>query len=320
MQEVFCITDVSHPLDYFFFVGKARSELCQVALNTFLSMCADIGVPIKHEKTQQPSTCIIIYGIEIDSKLMIARLPQDKLKKISLLLADFKCKRSVTLQALQSLLGLLSFACSVIVPGRAFLRRLFDLTIGHTCPHYRITLNSEARADLRAWKEFINQFNGKSCFLFVPWVSSDSIKLYSDDAGVHGGFATVFGKKWIAGKWTPELSLLNITFKELFPITLAIEIWGKYLENHKILFFTDNAAVVDIINDTSSKDKSVMILVRRLVLASLKFNIYFRAKHIPGKHNKVCDLLSRFSFQEALSLAPWLDRQSTTIPPHIYKG
>lgn len=79
---------------------------------------------------------------------MIARLPRDKLVKISTLLSEFKGKRSVALTDLQSLLGFVSFACMVNVPGRAFLRRLFDLTIGHTHPHYRITLNSESRADL----------------------------------------------------------------------------------------------------------------------------------------------------------------------------
>jgi len=85
--------------------------------------------------------------------------------KIASFLQEFKVKRKVSLMELHSLLGLLNFACSVIIPGRAFLRRLFDLTIGHTCPHYRITLNAEARADLRAWYEFIGSFNGKSCFL-----------------------------------------------------------------------------------------------------------------------------------------------------------
>jgi hypothetical protein len=44
----------------------------------------------------------------------------------------YKSKRSITLRELQSLLGLLNFACSVIIPARAFLRRLFGLTIGHT--------------------------------------------------------------------------------------------------------------------------------------------------------------------------------------------
>ncbi|CAG2244766.1 unnamed protein product [Mytilus edulis] len=147
----------------------------------------------------------------------VARLPDEK---ISLLLNKYKCKRSVTLRELQSLLGLLNFACGVIVPGRAFL------TMGHTSPHYRIKLNSEPRLDLKLWDLFIKDFNGKSCFLYNKWVSSDVLKLYSDAAGTHGGFAAVFGSKWFAGEWPQEIRNLPITIKELFPIVLAIDIWG----------------------------------------------------------------------------------------------
>ena len=231
------IPGVSHLLDDFFFVGKAGSNECSVALNTFLSLSDELGVPIKSEKTQSPSTCITIYGIEIDSTKMVARLPEDKILKITSLLHDFKKRRKVTLRELQSLLGLLNFACSVIVPGRAFLRRLFDLIVGHTCPNFRITLNSEARDDLKAWYEFILHFNGKSCFLYKDWLSSESLKLYSDAAGVHGGFAAVFGSKWFVGNWPENMKELHITVKELFPIVVALEIWGPALSNHKILFF-----------------------------------------------------------------------------------
>ena len=143
---------------------------------------------------------MVIYGIEIDSEAMVARLPQGKIDKILGLLKIFKVRRKVTLRELQSLLDLLNFACSVIMPGRAFLRRLFDSTVGHTCPHFRITLNSEARVDLKAWYTFICNFNGKSCFLFQNWVSLDTLKLYSDSAGVYGGYAAVFGTKWFSGE------------------------------------------------------------------------------------------------------------------------
>ena len=154
-------------------------------------------------------------------------------------------------------------------------------------------------------------------FLFRNWISSDTLKLYSDAAGVHGGFAAVMGAKWFVGEWSDEMRPLHITFKELLPIVLALEIWGPLLANHKILFLTDNAAVADIINKTSCKEKLIMKLVRRLVLAALKYNIFFRSKHIPGKSNIICDLLSRFSFQEAMKIAPWLEPKRTAIPSHL---
>jgi hypothetical protein len=150
-------------------------------------------------KTQLPTRVLTIYGIEIDSAAMLARLPSDKIQKISNLLFTLKGKRSVMLRELQSLVGLLIFVCTVIIPGRAFLRRLIDLTIGHSNPQYRITLNAESRADLRAWHEFIDNFNGKLCFIFDAWISSDTLRLYSDAAGVHGGYAAVFGSNWFTG-------------------------------------------------------------------------------------------------------------------------
>ncbi|VDI74165.1 Hypothetical predicted protein [Mytilus galloprovincialis] len=232
---------------------------------------------------------------------MVARLPKDKIAKSLGLLSIFKVKKRKLFFENYSLTGLLNFACSVVVPGRAFLRRLFDLTIGHSCPHYRITLNSEARADLRAWFDFVSNYNGKSCFLFQKWVSSESLKLYSDAAGVHGGYAAVFGSTWFAGEWPQNMLQLHITIKELFPIVLAVEIWGHSLSNHKVLFLTDNQAVADIINKTSSRDKILMKLVRRLVLASLKFNIHFKAKHIAESPSHSSLVKSNSSFSATAS-------------------
>ena len=59
-----------------------------------------------------------------------ARQPDDKLQKCRMLLRTFYKRRKVTLRELQSLLALLNFTCSVIVPGRAFLHRMIDLTKG----------------------------------------------------------------------------------------------------------------------------------------------------------------------------------------------
>ena len=91
-------------------------------------------------KTIGPSCVLSFCGIELDSMLMEARLPRNKIWKCMLLLEQFLHRKKVTLRELQSLIGLLNFACSVIVPGRAFLHRLIDLTVGHSKPHHFIRL------------------------------------------------------------------------------------------------------------------------------------------------------------------------------------
>ena len=71
----------------------------------------------------------------------------------------------VTLEELQSFIGLLNFACSIIKPGRVFLRRLIDLTIGVLRPTYFIRLTLEVKKDLRIWQQFLTSFNCQSMFL-----------------------------------------------------------------------------------------------------------------------------------------------------------
>ena len=132
-------------------------------------------------------------------------------------------------------------------------------------------------------------------------VSSSFIKLYSD-ASSEFGFAAVFGKKWVSGKRHRPLSSADITLLELYPLVLAIELFGQFLSNHCILFMTDNTRVVGIVNTTTSKDRGIMRLVRHL--ACLKYNISFRCKHVPGYQNVIDDRLSRFQFVETRQSAP----------------
>lgn len=311
----FGVPTMLHILDDFLFLGPPDSSICKLALHQFMSMCDVLGVPIKGEKTEGPSTTLIFLGIELDTVNMEARLPEEKIVKIQNALHSAKRRKKMTLRELQSLIGLLNFACCVVVPGRAFLRRLIALTRGVSKPHFRIRMNSQARLDLNAWCEFIDNFNGKSMFINDDWQNSHKLNLYTDAAGKFG-YGAVFGTKWFYGTWE-DLSLqqdYNITFKELFPIVIAVETWGQALANQSILFHSDNIAVVEIINKISSKDTSVMCLVRRLVLACLRHNILFQAEHIPGKINTLPDLLSRLQVQKFLGLAPYMDRFPTTVP------
>ena len=60
-----------------------------------------------------------------------------------------------------------------------------------------------------------------------------------------------------------------------------------------MLFFTDNEAIVHVIDKQSCKDKSLIHFVRKLVSICLQHNIVFKAKHIPGIYNHLADSLSR---------------------------
>ena len=313
LQTHFGVSKVTHLLDDFIFFGPCNESTCLTSLLSFEKLSHDIGIPLNHGKRCLPSTCQIVYGIEIDAAVMELRLPEEKLTKATSLVNRITNRRKVTLRDLLSLIGLLNFACLVVPPGRAFLRRLINLTIGVTRLNNFMTLNHEARADLAAWQEFVVSFNGKSMFLEQQFLSSTTIKLYTD-ASSDIGFAVVFGKKWVAGRWHRPFTSADITLLELFPLVLATKLFGKLLANHCIIFMSDNSGVVDIVNKCTSKNRAIMKLVRRLVLACLKYNVLFRCRHVPGYENVIADHLSRLQIGKARNVAPWLDCTPVAIP------
>ena len=120
-QHKLHIECILHLLDDFLIVSPTE-DLCTRQLEIFLMCCNYLGIPMAPEKTMGPSTTITFAGIELDSVEMEARLPQKKLDKCKELISEFLKRRKVTLKEIQSLTGLLNFACAVVVPGRAFLR------------------------------------------------------------------------------------------------------------------------------------------------------------------------------------------------------
>ena len=80
-------------------------------------------------------------------------------------------KRACTLRELQSILGLLSFACSVIIPGRAFLKRLFALTAGIKKPYHFVKITQAAREDLNTWLFFLNEYIGVTLYREEMFIS-----------------------------------------------------------------------------------------------------------------------------------------------------
>ena len=76
--------------------------------------------------------------------------------------------------------------------------------------------------------------------------------------------------------------------------------------NQCVPLFKDNVALVDII--------MIMILVRDLVLTSLRHNILFRAYHVPGVDNTRADLISRLQIVDFRKAFPDADPEPTHVP------
>ena len=83
-----------------------------------------------------------------------ARLPQEKVVKCIEGIAKARGRNKITLRDLQSLIGSLNLAGSVVVPSRVFLHRMINLTIGKKHPDHFIRVTKEVKQDLLMWECF----------------------------------------------------------------------------------------------------------------------------------------------------------------------
>jgi hypothetical protein len=308
-------TEVLHILDDFLFIAKKN---CNESLTIFLNLCEHVGVPIAPDKTMGPLVALPFAGIDLNTVEMAAYLPQDKIEKFVGMLDKFLGRSSVTLKEMQSITGMLNFACGIVAPGRAFSRRLYDLTIGVKKSYYKIKLTQDVKLDLETWKWFLMQSNRKYFFLDYIWLTDEVLQLHTD-ASTSIGYGAYYGTHWISGEWDDTvLNQYHITLLEFYPIFVSIYLWGNYLSNKCILLNCDNMAMVYILNKNTSKDKNIMTLLRKFVIICMKYNIFIRAKHIPGKLNVIADFLSRSQVSEAKQINHFLEAQKTQVPESLH--
>ena len=98
-----------HYLDGFIVLGPRVALNVLAAYNALEQSCAVLGVPIAHEKMVALTTCLVFLGIEIDTSVMQARLPRDKLAEIATLVNQWRQKRACRKKELQSLAGHLCY-------------------------------------------------------------------------------------------------------------------------------------------------------------------------------------------------------------------
>ena len=289
-----------HYLDDFLFFGAPRTTEASDPLTTVLRVFNILGVPIATSKTEGPSTCVTFLGMLLDSRRMELRLPPAKLTRLQALLATWVGRESCRRKELESFLGHLSHAASVVRPGRVFLRLLFSLLARTTQPHYHIRLNTVARADIQWWATFLTGWNGRS---LLPHQAPD-IHVYTDASGSYGCGAVVTHFGWLQLCWPVSWQPVNITEKELLPIVMATALWGSFWQGKHVCFHCDNMAVVQILRAHTGRGDIVLHLLHCLFFFLARYNIHLSAVHIPGTLNTAADALSRNHMSLFFSIVP----------------
>lgn len=176
------LSTIDHYLDDFIFVGN-DFETCLKLMEMFKQVAQELGVPLAEDKSVGPTNNLVFLGLEIDTVAMMVIVPVHKRVELVSLLQKFIDRKSITPKQLQSLLGKLNFVTKAITPGRAFVRRMHNATIGIINPHHFIRLKQEMKDDMQLWLNFLHDFNGKVYFSEADWSSNLTLDLFTDSAG-----------------------------------------------------------------------------------------------------------------------------------------
>ena len=305
------VHNVVHYLDDFLLWGPSGSPLCAENLQTTVSMCERLGLPVAPEKTVGPTTAITFLGIELDSVAQEVRLPAEKLARLRESLSRFEHKRHATKHELQVLIGILGHAAAVVRPGRVFLRQLIDTSKIPRLPSHKVRLNAKCCSDLAWWSVFVQEWNGVALFPSMPTGTT----IFSDASGSWGcGAFDERSVQWFQLRWPASWSGVGIAVKELFPIVVCAAVWGRSWRGSVVTFRCDNGAVVSCLTSRTAREPHLAHLLRCLFFFQARFNFEFKAQNIAGRRNTAADALSRNKLPELFSLCPQAQRQPTQLP------
>ena len=310
LKHKFGVLQCTHMIDDFLIVEKTMAD-CSWSLKIFQAVCKRLGVPLAPEKTVGPATALTYLGVELCTIKMMAYLPQEKLRRYAADIEQMLQMKTCRMKEFQQIAGKLNWATSVVLPGRAFNQRLFDAIRGISNPVYFVKLNEGIKQDLRMWQEFLEFHNGKVFISKRRVMSSEDLQLFTDASSKGAG--VVFGEFWQQLVFPPSWAEYNIAVLELFPIVVAVATFYEAMAGKHIVFNTDNQAIVCVLRAKTAKDKMIMVLVRKLVLLCLKYDILFDAVHIPGKLNCLPDAISRLQDLDGLLRAREMRMEPTPV-------
>jgi hypothetical protein len=306
------VSHLLHYLDDFITAGPPGSKQCQINLQIIIGICELLGIPLALDKCEGPTTLIAFLGFLLDTIKMTVSLPKEKLDRLVKLIADWQCRKVCTKRELDSLIGQLQHASAVVRAGRSFLRRMIVLAKARYDPASFIRLNQSCRADLKWWHMFLSTWNGIS-LMSALGITKPAFTVFSDASG-SWGCGAFFKTQWFQLQWPASAKSLSIACLELVPIIIAGIIWGDRWANCHVRALCDNQAVVEVINRRYCRDDDLMHLLRCLFFVEAKHSFVIVPEHIPGKHNRLADKLSRDRVSMSLLQEMEMEAQPVQVP------
>ena len=293
---------VLYYLDDFFVILPPNAD-AEVYYYIFDLIYSQLGLVINHTK-DIIGTIADFLGIELDTKLIQVRLPPDKLARARNTVDDLLKRRIISHHKLESAVGFLSFAAKIVIPGRAFLRRLFDAI---RRPVAMIRITKHMKADLLWWKAFLKDWNGIS--LLRHTADRNTIYIWIDASRKFGlgGYILEHPGTAVYHAFSTRIATRHlrkdIQFKEMQAVSHALLLWLDQIRGRKVFLYCDNDACVHGLSKLSIRG-SAMGPLRQIATILAESNILLVPTWIPTKANQLANDLSRFRYRKITNMYP----------------
>ena len=282
-------------------VGCSEKAVTDAVEDT-ITLLESVGFIINQEKSVfQPSRNIVFLGFQLDTISMRVTFPTTKIEEILYLCSQCKCRNSVFIHVLASLIGKLVTTFPAVRYGPLHYRELEKekiLALRLNRGNFKAVakLGAKEKLDLDWWLS-----NLTDSFGLIQANEADLV-IQTDASGL--GWGAFDGVHKIGGRWNESESLKaadnKINFLEHWAAFLALRALCVDKEDITVKLQMDNTTAIGYVNNMGGvKSEELNALARDIWDFCVERNIWLLAVHLPGSQNIIVDRLSR-QFDEQL--------------------
>ena len=278
-------------LDDFILFGIHFKE-CTIVKNALLKTFEWLGVCVNYPKTVEPTSVATILGFKYDLCNKTIDISTNRMNKNINLIDSLLHKKltKVSYKSVESLVGKLQWTAIVLFPGKAFLKRLYNLLKSNDRGK-RIYLSGESCKDLEWWKQYYTTLRGLQFDLVLYNFEYIKGELRTDASD--WGIGAIWRTHWFSIPFGPEFLVQDIATKEIYAVLVALKTWSSAFSGRIIKIRVDSMhARAALIKKNDSKSLR-MDMVRAVCMICLRLKIRYFIEYISSRDNKCADMLSR---------------------------
>lgn len=279
-----------------FFSAQIEWE-AETSFNNMSILLKQLGIEESFEKACYRSEIMVVLGIRFNTVTMTLSLTEEKMMEIVSELKKWKAKNDCSLKQMQSLVGKLNFAASVVRSGRVYMARLINtLRKNAQTRNGRIELSKDILNDIQWWSEYIRQQNGipmTSLMVNKNWEAPGSIWSSDSSSTSLGGWSEKTSQffHFTLGR---DHSALDINSLECLALLLCLKKWAEQCRGKKVLVYCDNKTTVAVVNSGAAKSKFLQACLREIHHICALNSAELRSVWLKTSDNSIADALSRW--------------------------